>query len=270
VSWARVSSTCSFSKAKNDKGKTKNEQQMKARTCVSLFVFSLCFPAIAGADIVVFKNGRTMSVKSVAVGEQTTTMRLREGGEVTFPSSIIARVDPDEVPWPEEPGSGSPEPGAVGTATAASETRLAGAGSLVPDEVLDARPFADLIATLAAAHDVDKRLVHAVIEQESNYQARARSRKGARGLMQLMPATAAQYGVRNSYDPKANLDAGIRHLKDLLSRLGLPAALAAYNAGEGTVRRYGGLPPYPETQAYVRNILRKVAPGAGAVSRGAS
>ena len=101
--------------------------------------------------------------------------------------------------------------------------------------------------------------MHAVIEQESNYQARARSKKGARGLMQLMPDTARQYGVRNSYDPKANLEAGVRHLKDLLSRLDLPLALAAYNAGEGTIHRYGGLPPFPETQNYVRSILRRVA-----------
>ena len=124
--------------------------------------------------------------------------------------------------------------------------------------MLAARPYAGLISTVAATYKLDARLVHAVIEQESNYQARARSKKGARGLMQLMPATARQYGVRNSYDPKANLEAGVRHLKDLMSRLELPVALAAYNAGEGTVRRYGGLPPYPETQAYVRNILRRV------------
>jgi soluble lytic murein transglycosylase-like protein len=130
--------------------------------------------------------------------------------------------------------------------------------ALVPESVLAARPFAELISTAAAAHDVDARLVHAVIEQESNYQARARSKKGARGLMQLMPATARQYGVRNSYDPKANIEAGVKHLKSLLSRLELPIALAAYNAGEGTVQRYGGLPPFPETQSYVSSILRRI------------
>jgi soluble lytic murein transglycosylase-like protein len=124
--------------------------------------------------------------------------------------------------------------------------------------VLATRPFADLISTVAATYHVDVRLVHAVIEQESNYQARARSKKGAKGLMQLMPDTARQYGVRNSYDPRSNLDAGVRHLKDLMSRLDLPMALAAYNAGEATVRRFGGLPPFPETQSYVRNILRRL------------
>jgi soluble lytic murein transglycosylase-like protein len=135
--------------------------------------------------------------------------------------------------------------------------------ALVPYEVLAARPYADLISSISAANKVDARLVHAVIEQESNYEARARSKKGARGLMQLMPDTARQYGVRNSYDPKANLEAGVRHLKDLMSRLDLPLALAAYNAGEGTIKRYGGLPPYAETQNYVRSILRRVGAPAG-------
>src|SRR6185436_5049733 len=155
-----------------------------------------------------------------------------------------------EVPYPE------PIPEAP-AAPAAAEVAVV-VPALVPEEILNARPFADLISTLSATHHVDARLVHAMIEQESGYQARARSKKGARGLMQLMPDTARQYGVSNSYDPKSNIEAGIKHLKDLMTRLDLPTALAAYNAGEGTVKRYGGLPPYPETQTYVRNILRRV------------
>jgi soluble lytic murein transglycosylase-like protein len=210
----------------------------------------------ARGEIVVFKNGRTMSVKSCRVEEGTATMVLREGGEVTFPASIVARVDQDEVPYPEPFDAqavreDAPVPLAQGKPTEYAR-------SIVSDVVLAARPFADLIKAVAETHHVDARLVHAVIEQESNYQARARSKKGAKGLMQLMPDTARQYGVRNSYDPKSNLDAGVRHLKDLMSRLDLPMALAAYNAGEGTIRRYGGLPPFPETQSYVRNILRRL------------
>lgn len=222
-----------------------------------LLVLGLLMASDARADIVVFKNGRTMSAKSYRVDGGMATIALRDGGEVMFPASIVDRVDPDEVPYPEA-GAGiadlavgsAPAPAVLPTLTAA----------IVSDEVLAARPFADLIATVAASHNVDARLVHAVVEQESNYQARARSKKGARGLMQLMPATARQYGVANSYDPKSNLEAGVRHLKYLLSRLELPLALAAYNAGEGTIRRYGGLPPFPETQSYVRNILRRVPP----------
>jgi len=221
-------------------------------------VFALIVAAMAliaseaRADIVVFKNGRTMSVKSCRIDADNATMMLREGGEVTFPSSIIARVDPDEVPYPE------PKTSAVDAPAAAVAAPAVVTPALIPEEVLNAKPFANLISTLSATHHVDARLVHAVIEQESAYQPRARSKKGARGLMQLMPDTARQYGVRNSYDPKSNIEAGIRHLKDLLSRFDLPNALAAYNAGEGTVLRYGGLPPLPETQTYVRNILRRV------------
>lgn len=211
----------------------------------------------ARAEIVVFKNGRTMSVKSCRVDADNATITLREGGEVTFPSSIIAHVDPDEVPYPE-PASEIRQPGSDETSSVETLPRIPVPGSLIPDAVLNAKPFANLISTLAAAHQVDARLVHAVIEQESGYQARARSKKGARGLMQLMPDTARQYGVRNSYDPKSNIEAGIKHLKDLMSRFDLPNALAAYNAGEATIRRYGGLPPFPETQTYVRNILRRV------------
>ena len=233
-----------------------------------LFLGLLCvaFASEARAEIVVFKNGRTMSVKSHEVAGDMATLQLRDGGQVTFPASIIERIDQDEVPYPEEQGA----PGAQGARGAEGAPGAEGAqgahgakAQLIADEVLAARPFADLISTVAAAHDVDVRLVHAVIEQESNYQARARSKKGARGLMQLMPATARQYGVRNSFDPKANLDAGVRHLKSLMSRLDLPMALAAYNAGEGSVQRYGGLPPYPETLVYVRNILRRLGRSAG-------
>ena len=211
----------------------------------------------ARAEIVVFKNGLSMSVMSHKVVADMATLTLRDGGEVTFPASIIQRVDPDEVPYPETNVAEAAE------VRQPSKNAPALDLALVPDEVLKARPFADVISTVAAAHDLDPRLVHAVIEQESNYQARARSNKGARGLMQLMPATARQYGVRNSYDPRSNIEAGVRHLKDLLSRLDLPVALAAYNAGEGTIQRYGGLPPYPETQAYVRNILRRLGRSAG-------
>lgn len=211
----------------------------------------MLFATAASAEILVFKTGRTMSVQAYRVDGDMATAVLRSGGEVSFPAAMITRVDPDEVPYPAP-------------AVASAVDVPAPAMPVVPlvpavaDEVLAARPFADLISSVAATHQVDARLIHALIEQESNYEARARSKKGARGLMQLMPATARQYGVRNSYDPKANLEAGVRHLKDLLSRLELPNALAAYNAGEATVRRYGGLPPFAETQNYVRRILQRV------------
>ncbi len=119
---------------------------------------------------------------------------------------------------------------------------------------------ASLIETIREAalrHGVPENLVSAVIRVESGFNARAVSRKGARGLMQLMPGTAAILGVRDSFDPAENIDGGVRHLRGLLDRYGnnVQLALAAYNAGEGAVNSYGGIPPYPETQAYVGRIL---------------
>ena len=222
----------------------------RALSIAAFGVMALAMADEARAEIVVLKNGRTMSVQSYTTVGDMALMVLRAGGEVTFPSSVVLRVEPDEAPYPVE----EPAPAAAAAAVPVTVDRAL----LVPVETLNARPFADLISAVAASHDMDIRLVHAVIEQESNYQARARSKKGARGLMQLMPATARHYGVRNSYDPRSNLEAGIQHLKDLMSRLDLPAALAAYNAGEATVQRYGGLPPFPETQRYVRSILRRL------------
>ena len=98
-------------------------------------------------------------------------------------------------------------------------------------------------------------LAHALIRVESNYNPLAISRKGAMGLMQLMPATAQQYGVRDPFDPLENLEAGMRHLRYLMDRFDPRRAIAAYNAGEGAVRRYGAVPPYRETQNYVQRIL---------------
>ena len=93
------------------------------------------------------------------------------------------------------------------------------------------------------------------MQVEAAYKSTARSRKGAMGLMQLMPETARQYALTNPYDPAANIEAGIKHLKGLLQRLPLELALAAYNAGEEAVERHGGIPPYRETVDYVKRVL---------------
>ncbi len=129
----------------------------------------------------------------------------------------------------------------------------------VPAQLAD-KPFTVLIQN--AAHDtaLDPALVHALIYVESRYNPAARSPKGAVGLMQVLPETALRYGVADpARSPKANLRAGTRYLSDLLQIFGgrLDLALAAYNAGENTVQRYGRIPPYPETRAYVPAVLAK-------------
>ena len=107
---------------------------------------------------------------------------------------------------------------------------------------------------------LDVRLAQAVVQVESNYEPLAISPRGAMGLMQIMPTVARTYAVRDPYNPAENLEAGMRHLRALLKRYGvdLRRALAAYNAGEGAVSRYGGVPPYRETQAYVSRIMASI------------
>lgn len=123
--------------------------------------------------------------------------------------------------------------------------------------VLRVSAFDDLIDSAARENAIDPKLVKSVMLVESGFNPAAISRKGARGLMQLMPATAAEHGVSDIHDPRQNIGAGTRHLSRLLSYYGgdLTKVLAAYNAGEGAVDRYAGVPPYTETQLYVRKTL---------------
>lgn len=118
--------------------------------------------------------------------------------------------------------------------------------------------FDALIRQSALAHNVDQGLVKAIIHTESGFNPRARSKPGAQGLMQLMPATAAMYSVVDAYDPSQNIAAGTRHIKYLINRYkDLELALAAYNAGEGNVKKYGGIPPFAETRDYVKRVMSR-------------
>jgi soluble lytic murein transglycosylase-like protein len=181
------------------------------------------------AEIALLANGSTLKIEARRSDGADVVLVLRGGGEVSLPALQLVGVVPDEVV--EEVGPGG-----------------------------DLRALAE---AAARRHGLDPALVLAVVHVESGFRPDAVSPKGARGLMQLMPGTATRLGVEDSFDPEQNLDGGTRHLGDLIARYGgdVKRALAAYNAGEGAVERHRGVPPYGETRAYVRNVLRRYRSG---------
>ncbi len=174
--------------------------------------------------------------------------------------SPTAAGGPGLVPPPgvSTPGTGlGAQPFNVMLAQAGGAIRLqrmsGGAGPFAPE-------IEGLIARCSRENNLQPELVRAVIQQESGGNPRSVSAVGAQGLMQLMPATGRAYGVTDAFDPAQNIAAGTRHLGGLLREFGgdVSKALAAYNAGAGAVRKYGGVPPFPETQNYVKRILGMV------------
>lgn len=210
----------------------------------------------AGADavLVVFEDGRTLKADAFELDGERVAVSLRDGGTVVVPLEVIERIVDDELP-PARPE------GAAAAAPLRRSVRETTAGWPAPGT-----PYAALILDAARQHRIDPALVAAVIRVESNFSPRAVSRKGARGLMQLMPATARRLGVRQPFDPKENIHGGTSYLSLLARRFGeteVERILAGYNAGEGAVEQYGGVPPYRETVDYVRKVGSLWRPEAG-------
>lgn len=210
-----------------------------AAVCVAVWC-AMASPA--SADLVVFTDGHFLRVEGYeAVGDRAR-ISLHNGGLLTVPLRRVDRVIVDAVET-EEP---APEPPSFGLRFSESHA--------MPDV-----PFGELIHDAARKHGINPQLVAAVARAESAFRPEAVSVKGARGLMQLMPATAEWLGVsqQHVHDPALNLDAGARYLRMLADKFedDLSLVLAAYNAGEGTVARYGGVPPYRETQGYLQRIF---------------
>lgn len=216
----------------------------RTRLAAALLLATVWIASPASAELVVLTDGDFFKVAAYQLDGERMRLELLTGGRVTLPVSRIERVVDDEIAVVEDLPVEEP-----GLELSFSE------GQPIPDT-----PFGDLFYEAGREHGVNPWLVAAVVRAESAFNPRAISPKGARGLMQLMPATAQRFGVadRDLFDPARNIEAGVRYLSWLLERFGndLPSILASYNAGEGAVARYGGVPPYRETRDYIRRIFK--------------
>ena len=220
----------------------------------TLLALLLCAD-LARAELIVFEDGRVVKAGSYRLLSEEIEITLPGGGSYRVDMSRVDRIVDDEV--------------VVDSVMVKDETLDAAAvydlSYQAARQPLFGTPFDELIEREAKKQNIDASFVSALIRAESNYEPRAVSRKGARGLMQLMPATARRLEVARPFDAASNVRGGVRYLRELLDRFGNrpELVLAAYNAGEGAVETYGGVPPYRETVAYVSRIMRWWRPTGG-------
>jgi Transglycosylase SLT domain len=230
------------------------------RSTVLLTLVAVCVPVAASAELIVFEDGRVVKAAGYSLHSDELEIVLPGGGSYRVDLSRVERIVDDEV---------------VVSSVAVEDLRPQPSApyDLSFSEVrrpLFGTAYDSVIEKAAKEQNLDASFVSALIRAESNYDSRAVSRKGARGLMQLMPATAKRLSVRRPFDPESNVRGGVRYLRELVDRFGHrpDLVLAAYNAGEGAVESYGGVPPYRETVAYVARIMtwwqpRDASQGAG-------
>jgi hypothetical protein len=192
----------------------------------------LIYPGSAPTKIVV--AGKTTK-KKIEKGDKTIFSGMSKNGQLWLPPSFQDEICENQ-PLQMKP-----------------------VDSIQPGDLMPALPYADIVYPISMKHNVDWRLVAAVIQAESGFNPDAVSPVGAHGLMQLMPATAADYGVtlKSIHDPEANVEAGVQHLKMLANLYDgdIPLIAAAYNAGQGTVAKFNGIPPFEETRTYVERVV---------------
>ncbi len=214
----------------------------------TLLVLAVCaaMPASAGRQILL-RDFRTLIADEVRTDGDTLVLQMGQGNEVRLPVDLVLEVH-DYTPPPPPPAA---EP-----ATPAPTARVTAFGPPLPRWQDRAGAYAASVEKTAKRYKLDPELLVAVALTESRFDSLALSRKGAQGVMQLMPGTARVLRVGDVWDPHQNLEAGARWLRRLLDKFGgdLDLALAAYNAGEEAVKRFGGIPPFRETQQYVQHI----------------
>ncbi|MBZ0114615.1 MAG: lytic transglycosylase domain-containing protein [Thermoanaerobaculia bacterium] len=229
------------------------------RTWSLLGAILLASGSPSAAELAILRGGHVLKVSEYEVDDDKARLVLLGGGTMTVPMMNVVRILDDEIEIVDERLAEVADPGLV----------------LVfrPGQEPPSTPYGELIFAAAERHGLNPDLVAAMVRVESAFQPAVVSPKGARGLMQLMPATASRFGVavHELANPERNLEAGTSYLEWLLRRFGEDPSrvLAAYNAGEGSVDRYGGVPPYRETQNYLKRIyaILGVDPSAQASSQ---
>lgn len=202
---------------------------------VSSLLLVLLSASPARAEYIVLQSGLRLHVTGYQLLGEKYRLQL-QGGWMDVSTADVVKIEPEEVFVP------IPQPTAVGPAQAANQP-----------------PYHELVLAAASRYGVDAELISSVMEVESHFNPKAISVKNARGLMQLLPETAARLGVKDIFDPKENIDAGTHYLHDLLQLYNndFTLALAAYNAGPDKVQKYGNVPPFRETESYVKQVKRK-------------
>lgn len=212
----------------------------------------------SAADLAILKNGSSIPFLRKEVSGSITRLYI-PGGHLDIPSDQISSYDKDDSLLTDMASEPQPAPVAQPVSATATATASPAAVPAAAPAVKPSRSDIDsMVKEIAAKYQLDPDFVASVIKAESDFNPHAVSRKGARGLMQLMPQTATQLGVKDAFDPKANVEAGTAHLNALLEQYhdDPVKALAAYNAGAHRVQQYHGVPPYRETRAYVAAIVR--------------
>jgi len=208
------------------------------------FVLAVACGTSLAADVAVLRNGNSIRHERREVLGSVTRLYMSSvsNGYIEIPTDQIERFERDTAPPP------------VPTAAAPSVTRVAPQ----KQEALTREALNQVVSGAGERHQIDPDFISSVIRAESGFHQNAVSRKGAQGLMQLMPGTATELGVSNPFDPNSNVEGGTKYLRDLLVKYNFDVnkALAAYNAGPKRVDQYHGVPPYFETQAYISRIIR--------------
>jgi hypothetical protein len=196
------------------------------RTLVSCAILFATTPCLR-AEYVSLRNGQRLHVSSYQLLGDKYRLQIA-GGVVEVPMEEVVSIDPEDTFAP------------------------------LPPSITPGAPLHEIVKAASTRYSVDADLIFSVIAAESNFDPKAISKKNARGLMQLLPETAARFGVHNIFDPQENIDAGTHYLRDLLQRYNydLALALAAYNAGPERVQQFGRVPPYAETASYIRRVKR--------------